>query len=547
MLKGEDYWDGSIIHDMIDFPVGKHCVKTFANLPTSPYQMLVQSGKKHGDKIGVWTDSMESYTYSDIVHMVDRLAEHLFQIGVGKGTRVGIIASNSTDFVISYFAVNSLGAIFTAFPGKFQTPELQRLITRARLTVLVCDASRVEDLAPKKCGIPHTLVVSDREGGTSLGDFIDVHDAAPRRIYSSSVMTDDSVLLYTSGTTSLAKGVLITNLNIAHAVESYERILGITESDSSIIATPIYYVTGLVGILTILAKVGGTIYLQKRVRAHDMVDLIARNSITFVHASPTVFNIMLGERKSYPKLPSVRVLLCGAAYMPTGRIRELHSWMPAMSFRTVYGLTESTSPATVFPGDAAVSSMLGAAGVPIPGVRIAIRDHEGVELGSGHPGEVWMQGPNVTHAYDGIDTPDLTPEGWLRTGDIGYTTDSGYLYIVDRAKDSINRGGEKIWCLDIEEELRRIASIRDAAVVGIPDEKYGEIAVAAVKIVPGEAFDENAIRSELEKRIARYKIPVHFRVVTEIPLSETLKVDKNAVRGMFTTENEHPASPSSAV
>ena len=133
-------------------------------------------------------------------------------------------------------------------------------------------------------------------------------------------------------------------------------------------------------------------------------------------------------------------LYVGGAYMPVDQIKALHNWMPKVSFRTAYGMTETASPGTIFPSDAATSDKLGSAGIPFPGVRIDIRDSNGISQDHQKCGEIWISGTNITRAYDGLESPDLSENGWLRTGDVGYTTEDGYLYIVDRTKDAINRG-----------------------------------------------------------------------------------------------------------
>nr|WP_319514510.1 class I adenylate-forming enzyme family protein [uncultured Cohaesibacter sp.] len=533
MLIGEDYWNASIVADMVEISEGKRQSKTYPDLTDSVYTILVETEAKFGSKVALCTENDESYTYSDLLHLVDRLAEKLAALGAGRGDRVGLILENSVEFAASFFAINSLGALTVPLPCKFRKPEIQRLAARAGLKVAILEETYSDWLDLQDGTSPKKIILTKRDTGLSLADHIDISDTSPRNIDVAANRADDAVLMYSSGTTSLAKGVLLTNQNISHAVSCYQRVLDLNENDSSIIAAPIFYVTGMLGLLTLFTKIGGTIHLQRRFNCEKMLTVIDKHQLTFLHASPTIFSMLLAERGSYESLPSVRTIVCGGAYMPVDQIKALHNWMPKVSFRTAYGMTETASPGTIFPSDAATSDKLGSAGIPFPGVRIDIRDSNGVSQDHQKCGEIWISGTNITRAYDGLESPDLSENGWLRTGDVGYTTEDGYLYIVDRTKDAINRGGEKIWSLDVEEELRRIDAVKTAAVFGIADAKYGEVAVSAIVLEKGMAFDEKEIRDQLSTRMAKYKIPQHFFVVEALPLTSNLKIDKNALRNKY--------------
>ena len=202
--------------------------------------------------------------------------------------------------------------------------------------------------------------------------------------------------------------------------------------------------------------------------------------VTFFHASPTVFSLLLQESKAYPSLPALRCFACGSSNMPKEKLQKLHQWLPQMLFHTVYGLTETASPATIFPTDAATHPYIGSSGIPVPGLRLKIITPEGSEAVANESGEIWVSGTVVLDHYYHQES-DLLKAGWLDTGDIGYVNEDGYLFIVDRKKDMINRGGEKICSYDVENELYKIDGISEAAVVGIPDEVYGEVAATAVR------------------------------------------------------------------
>ena len=222
--------------------------------------------------------------------------------------------------------------------------------------------------------------------------------------------------------------------------------------------------------------------------------------------------------------------------MPKDKLRRLHSWLPESSFHTVYGLTETTSPGTVFPGDAATSPYIGSSGLPVPGTRFKIVNETGAELADGEVGEICVSGTLVLAEYY-KHTSETLQDGWLHTGDLGYFNRDGYLFVVDRIKNMINRGGEKIWCFDVENELEMMKGIRDAAVVGIPDELYGEVAAAVVCLEENIQLSQEAIQEYLRGRIAKYKIPVRIRTVEKIPQTPNGKTDKITIKKLLMEES----------
>ena len=346
-------------------------------------------------------------------------------------------------------------------------------------------------------------------------------------------LTDEMILMFTSGTTSASKGVVLKNYNINHAVMIYQRLLELGPEDKTIIPVPIYHITGLVALLGLFVYLGGTAYLYKRYDAKRILESVCRHEITFMHGSPTVFGMLLDYQKDFPRLSSIRTLACGSSYLPVETLKKLHRWMPKMKLQTVYGMTETASPGTVFPYDAATSIYPGSQGKPVPGMELKIVDEEGKEVPDGTVGVVFLRGANICEYYYRPDTPLITEDGWLDTGDLGYINEDSYVFIVDRKKDMINRGGEKIWCTDVEDELIAIEEVRDAAVVGIPDTVYGEVAAAVVvPKEPGHVTQED-LKERLKTRLARYKIPEQILFVEAVPKTPGLKTDKRRIKELF--------------
>ncbi|MFP7696461.1 class I adenylate-forming enzyme family protein [Trueperella sp. LYQ143] len=538
MLSGDTLWNDEVTAGLTEVTLYGRTVRTYAGAPHSLYHTLARTAERFGEKVAIYAEDSNRFTFADVKRYVDNFAAFLHcEHGIGRGDRVGVLLDNGIDFVTAFYSVNRLGAMIVPLPGKFRKNEILALIQQADVKLVICQKEQAGWFAD----IP-TLTTNSTSCAfglleTELAGEHTARWAAALTDYPLPTWEDDAILLFTSGTTSQSKGVVLTNLNAIHAIISYERTLALTSEDTTIIAVPIYHVTGMIAIIGLFIYLGGSIHVQKRMSGRPFVREIAASEISFIHASPTVFALMLEERDRFPELPSVQKMACGAAHMPVSRILALHEWMPQMQFRTVYGLTESCSPAFVFPVDAATSKHLGSSGMPIPGLDVQIRNDSGEEVPEGSSGEIWMRGANIARCYDKLTTPAMTGDGWLGTGDIGRIDPDGYISILDRKKDMINRGGEKIWCFDIEEELRRLPEIADASLVGVRDAVYGEVPAAAVVLTPGAVFDREEVREQLNLRLARYQVPVYFRVLEELPTTAGSKIDKRAIRELFAEEN----------
>ena len=313
----------------------------------------------------------------------------------------------------------------------------------------------------------------------------------------------------------------------------YQKLLELGPEDKTIIPVPIYHITGLVALLGLFVYIGGTIYLYKRYDAKRILEGVKRDGITFMHGSPTVFGQLLDYREEFPELPSIRTLACGSSYMPVETMKKLHRWMPQMKFCNVYGMTETSSPGTVFPYDAATSLYPGSEGKPVPGLMLKILDDDGREVPDGTVGVVYLKGANICEYYYHLKTPLITEDGWLNTGDMGYINEDSYVFIVDRKKDMINRGGEKIWCTDVEDELVAVEGVKDAAVVGIPSKKYGEVAAALIVLESGVQMTAEELKADLKSRLAKFKIPEQILFADAVPKTPGLKTDKKTIKTMF--------------
>lgn len=505
-------------------------IEAFPNIPRNLYEALSDTAELHPDKTAIIDHYERPCSYSQLKKKVDDFSSYLtHKCGIGYRDRVALMLYNSLEFCVSFLSLMRIGAVTIPLPTKYKEQEVKSLIAKSDADYIVCDADFYTWFTScEKEGV-FILKSGNQELGYGFSDFICDEPLAPMP---KSTREDTAILMFTSGTTSQSKGVVIKNYNIMHAAAVYQKLLNITDQDISIIPIPIYHITGIVALLGLFLYAGGTLYLHKYFDAARVLTCAQENHVTFLHASPTVFSMLLSEAESFPHLPDLKTFACGSSNMPKEKLRQIHEWLPHSTFHTVYGLTETTSPAAIFPGDASTSPFIGSSGLPVPGTCFKILDEDGNELPPDTVGEIWISGTVVLDSYYKIDTPSLK-DGWLGTGDLGYFNAQGYLFVVDRKKDMINRGGEKIWSFDVENEIYRMKGVEDTAVVGIPDDIYGEVAAAVVKPLPGTVLTEDSVKNELKGRIATYKIPARVLIMDKIPVTPNGKVDKRTIKTLF--------------
>jgi len=533
MLSGNQFWEDNFTSDMVCCNYKGRKVYTYADVPQNLYADLYHTESKYPQKIAIIGDDHASYTYSQFLDMVKKFSQFLyFEEKIRKGDMVALIMRNTIEFCVSVYALAKLGALVVPVNTKFKPTEWKKLLDDLPIKLFIVGDQYAE--AAK--------ILSDHEKGSSFvaakrnDGFISMlknkeYEGDP---HENTVWEDDFVIMHTSGTSGRSKGVVLSNFNLVNAIKSYEKILGVTNEDKTIIATPIYHITGFVALMMVFIHCGGTICLHAAFQPERVLQCVIDHGITLIHASPTVFILLLEKKEQFPYVPSLRLFACGSANMPPKVIRELHEWIPGMEFRTVYGLTESSSAGTGFPVDAALSSKIGASGLPMPGMKLKLVDEEGNETPKGQAGELCMLSSVILDRYYNLKTETLNEDGWFRTGDIARFDEDGYVYIVDRKKDMINRGGEKVWSNEVENEICLISGVVEAAVIGVPDEKYGEAVMAVIRTKDNIFIAKQEVRRWLESRIAKFKIPKYIVFVDRMLKTHGNKIDKERIRAQYT-------------
>lgn len=459
------------------------------------------------------SDGRTSLTNAQFLHRVRAAARHLQDLGIGPGDVVALKLTNRVEFVLLLFASWRLGATVTPVNPKLTDIEVARQLadSGARL-VVVEDGTRAED------GIV-TLAVDDLYEDTA-GE-----DRAPDTDYSALAL-----LIYTSGTTGVPKGVMLDHANIDAMTSMASKALELGPADRSLLILPLFHVNGVVvSVLTPLFA-GADVVIADRFDPHTFFDVIERERPTFFSAVPTIYNMLAALPDAVrPDTSSVRYGICGSAPAPAELLTRFEA---RYGFPLIegYGLSETSCACTVNPLSGPRHA--GTVGLPFPGQEIRIVDETGAELASGEDGEILVRGANIMRGYLG--RPDETArtvvDGWLHTGDVGHLDAEGYLTLVGRLKDVIIRGGENIYPKEIEDVLAGDPSVLEAAVIGVPDEKWGEVVVAYVQPRPGLTVDPAALEALCARRLSGYKRPTSYVVVEAIPKNAVGKIDKIAVR-----------------
>jgi acyl-CoA synthetase (AMP-forming)/AMP-acid ligase II len=477
----------------------------------------------------------ETTTYGEMVSAVAAFAGGLSERGVGRGDVVALLSYNCPAFLETVFAANFLGAIVMPINWRLAAPEIRFLLEHSGARALVCDEGLV-DLANQAIhGIDAALVrvaisPAGDDGWTTLADL----HATPVRVAPVPTSADDvHRLMYTSGTTGRPKGVMISHANLAWKNLAHIIEFGFTSSDLGLACGPLYHVGALDLTTTSLIAAGATTILHRSFQASAVVDELERSRVTTVWLAPAMVNaIMALPDIEQRDLSSVRVVINGGEKMPIPLIERIQRTFPSAWFADAYGLTETVSGDTFLDRNSLLSK-LGSVGRPCLYLELDIWNEQGGSLPTGERGEIVMRGPKVFKGYwrDPGATAAAFEGGWFHTGDVGVRDEDGYLFIVDRFKDMIVSGGENIASSEVERVLYEHAAILEAAVVGRPDERWGEVPVAFVVLRPDRTATAEVLLEHCRAELGRFKVPKDITFLDALPRNPSGKVLKRELRG----------------
>jgi len=471
-------------------------------------------------------------SYAGMAERASMLAAGLHERGVAAGDVVGLLSYNCTEFLEAVFAANYLGAIAMPINWRLAAPEVRYILEHSDARALVCDDALVGlagDAAAGMALIRGCISAAPPDGWPALAELRAASGAPPR---APAAGDDVHRLMYTSGTTGRPKGVMITHANLAWKNLAHLVEFGFTGNDLGLACGPLYHVGALDLTTTSLIAAGATTIIHRTFDAADVVDELERSRVTTVWLAPAMVNAVLAlPGIDQRDLTSVRLVINGGEKMPVPLIERLQWVFPSAWFADAYGLTETVSGDTFLDRDSIVTK-LGSVGRPCLHLELDIWDEQGKPLPAGERGEVVLRGPKVFKGYwrDPEATAKAFAGGWFHTGDIGVRDEDGYLFIVDRLKDMIVSGGENIASSEVERVLYEHASVVEAAVVGRPDERWGEVPVAYVAVRPGTTVTAGELVAHCRAGLARFKVPKDVVFVDALPRNPSGKVLKRELR-----------------
>ncbi|GAB3555944.1 acyl-CoA synthetase [Spelaeicoccus albus] len=508
---------------------------------------------KTGDSAALVTDEA-TLTYAQLSDRGDRLADAMATRGIGKGDRVAYLGENDPAFVETFFACGVLGAIFVPLNTRLAPPEIRFQLQDADVRLLV-HSRALRELAissAKETEVERRLAVGDDEPASGVTRRPESDGEETRRSeaelseedYEETLaggeltardvavgLDDGAMILYTSGTTGRPKGALLTHGNITWNCMNVIVDMDVNRHDVALMISPLFHVASLdMGLLPMLLK-GATVVLESKFVPERVLEHIERYKVTSLNGVPTTYQLLCEHPDwATTDISSLNKLTCGGSAVPMYVLEAYEA--RGLGFSNGYGMTETAPGATTLPPWRS-REKAGSAGLPQFFTDIRIADPMGEVLPAGEVGEIQIQGPNVIREY--WNRPDASAAAiadgeWFRSGDMGYVDDDGFLFVSDRLKDMIISGGENIYPAEVEMVIIELEAVADVAVIGVPDEKWGEVPRAVVTVRDGASLTEEELRGHLDGRLARYKIPKSLVIVEELPRTASGKIRKSDLR-----------------
>jgi acyl-CoA synthetase (AMP-forming)/AMP-acid ligase II len=509
----------------------------FVDRPGSLHQMLEQAAAQVPEHCALVCGA-QRLSYRDLFDAAADLAAGMAAAGLQAGDRVALLLGNRIEFVVTLFAAARLGAIAVPLSVREQTPGLRYMLQHCGARLLVHEAE-LAAMLPEPAELPalqHRWQVGQGPAAVGSLPYAQQLGRGPRVPVAPVHEQDTAVILYTSGTTGRPKGAMLTHLGIAHSSMHFARAMRLGPQDATVAAVPLSHVTGLVALTTTFVYCGGKMVILPVFKAAEYLRVSAAERITHSLMVPAMYKLcLLDPSFGSQDLSAWRIGAYGGAPMPVATILELADKLPALMLMNCYGATETTSPATIMPPGQTCSHN-DTVGQPLHCVDMRVMDDEGREVEPGVLGEIWIKGPMVVRGY--WDNPQATAEqitgGYWHSGDLGTMDAQGYVRVLDRKKDMINRGGLKIYTIEVENALYEHPAVQECAVVAKPCPVLGERVHAFVSLKPGQAVDPSlseALKAHCAIRLSDYKVPESYTVQLEpLPRNANGKLLKRQMR-----------------
>ena len=492
----------------------------------------------------------DCWTFAQTIDRVNRLANSLVKLGIGKGDRIGMLQVNCNQFIETYFAAAKLGAIFVPLNFKAKADELTYMIANAEAKILFVGSrylDMVDSMIPGLPTVKACIVVDGiADGKQSYEDLIS--SSSPDEIITEIEDEDITILMYTAGTTGRPKGVPLTHSGFSSYILDNVEPANPEIDERNLLTVPLYHIAGIQAMMA--AVYGGrTLVLMRQFEVKQWMELVQKEQASRAMLVPTMLKWVVDDPdfNTYD-LTSLKVITYGAAPMPFEVIKKAIKELPWVRFINAFGQTETASTITalgpedhVLEGseeeqDKKLKRLTSSIGKPLPDVEVKIVDSNNTALLPGEVGEIIAKGPRIMTGYwkdDEKTSQVLTDDGWLRTGDKGWIDEDGYIYLAGRGDDMIIRGGENISPEEVEDVLYAFPKIEETAVIGVPDPEWGQEPRAIIVLKDGEDATEKEVMEHCRSKLAGFKRPRSVIFVESLPRNQMGKLLKNEIRAKF--------------
>ncbi len=518
-------------------------------LPQTIPEALVAAAHRFGDRDAVVMNGLR-ISFRRLKEDAAAIAGSFRASGLRKGDRLAIWAPNSVNWIVVSLAAACMGAIIVPLNTRLKGKEAADILRRCRARMLVTVGNFLgtdylsmlqDELIPD---LENVLLLSGSSSAQCqfIGwqAFIDVRPIAPPAAdfdFSEILPNDVCDILYTSGTTGQPKGVVCSHQQNIRVYSAWGKAVGLRAGDRYLIVNPLFHSFGFKAGLLACLIAGATMYPMETFDVALMSELISSESITVLPGPPTIFQSLLAfTLTSTVNFTSLRLAVTGAASVPPILIRQMREQLGFRDVLTAYGLTESAGTVTICPLGTSDEIVANRCGRPIPGVEVQCWDEAGTPVQVGAEGEVVVRGYNIMQGYfedDAATRQTIDSGGWLHTGDVGVLDENGFLRITDRKKDMYIAGGFNCYPAEIERIMSNHPAIAQVAVIGIPDERLGEVGKAFVVAQPGALPEIAEIMAWCRVNMANYKVPRQLELVASLPTNAAGKVQKFALRELY--------------
>lgn len=517
--------------------------------PQTLPQVVRQAAERYPQRLAI-VDGAQHITYHELMGRSETVARALIALGVLAGDRVAVWAPNQAEWVLAACGAHMVGAVLVPINTRMKGAEAADILVRSGARVLFSVGhflgtdypAMLDGLRPPS--LAHVIVLAaDATRRTEMGwqAFL-AHAAGAEpdqvRVREAKLGPHSTAdLMFTSGTTGRPKGVMSAHGPTIRAFSEWARVVGLEEGARYLIINPFFHSFGYKAGWVAAFLRGATVYPQQVFEAEAVLQRIAADRINFLPGPPTLFLTML----AHPRLrdfdiSSLQSAVTGAASVPPVLIERMRSELGIAKVTTAYGLTECGGCATVCDPSDTVETIAHTCGKALPGTELRCVDGQGRTVPAGEPGEVLLRGYHVMQGYfddEAATREAIDTDGWLHTGDVGVLDDRGYLRITDRLKDMYITGGFNCYPAEIERLLSPHPAIAQVAVIGLPDERLGEVGCAFVVLRHGAQATEAEVIAWAREHMANYKVPRQVRFVATLPTNASAKVDKKLLRAEF--------------